>query len=209
MTAIYHITHLDNLAGIVTQSALLADTAIRQQALSPRSIAYGHIKTRRGRTAVPLPPGGCVSDYVPFYFCPRSPMLYAIRGGQVEGYPGGQAQVLHLVADAEAIEAAGHACLHTDGNAASQPLRFHAGTANLATALAWDVINSTSWGNTLEDNDRKRRKQAEFLVWQRVPWHAIVAIGVIDEAIAGQVRQSITGAAHLPIVAVHRDWYYP
>ncbi|HEU4663732.1 MAG TPA: DUF4433 domain-containing protein [Dokdonella sp.] len=209
MTAIYHITHLDNLPGIIAQGGLLADTAIRQRALAPRSIAYRHIKDRRNRTPVPIAPGGCVSDYVPFYFCPRSPMLYAIQSGQVEGYPGGQTHVLHLLADAEAIEADGHACLHTDGNAASQPLTFHEGTGTLASTLSWDVIRSTSWGNTAEDNDRKRRKQAEFLVWQRVPWHAIVAIGVIDEATAQRARDAIAGAAHRPVVTVHRDWYYP
>jgi hypothetical protein len=209
MTAIYHITHLDNLPGIIAGDGLLADSAIRQQALAPRSIAHGHIKERRARTRVPLAPGGCVGDYVPFYFCPRSPMLYAIQRGQVAGYPDGQTHVLHLVAEAEAIEATGHACLHTDGNAASQPLTFRVGTTDLASTLAWDVIRSTSWGNTPDDNDRKRRKQAEFLVWQRVPWHAIVAIGVIDEAAARRTRDALTGAAHQPVVAVHRDWYYP
>jgi hypothetical protein len=209
MTAIYHITHLDNLRGILERGGLLSDTAIREQGLAPRSIAYAHIKARRNRVTVPLGPGGCVSDYVPFYFCPRSPMLFAVGSGKIEGYPGGQSQVLHLVADAEAIEAQGHACLHTDGNAASQPLAFCAGTATLATALSWDVIRGTSWGNTPDDNDRKRRKQAEFLVWQRVPWHAIVAIGVIDEATARMTREAIAGATHRPAVTVHRDWYYP
>lgn len=209
MTAIYHITHLDNLPGIVAQDALLADTSIRTRALNPRSIAYGHIKERRSRTRVTIGPRGTVSDYVPFYFCPRSPMLYAIRQGQVEGYPGGQAQVLHLVADAESIEASGAHCVHTDGNAASQPLRFYPGTSGLASALSWDVINSANWANTIDDNDRKRRKQAEFLVWQSVPWHTIVQIGVIDETMAVHARRLIAGAAHQPDILVRRNWYYP
>ena len=44
-----------------------------------------------------------LSDYVPFYFAPRSPMLYAIHKGKVEGYTGGQGEVLHLVSSAESV----------------------------------------------------------------------------------------------------------
>ena len=35
---------------------------------------------------VPIGPGGAVSDYVLFYFAPRSPMMYAIHRGNVPTY---------------------------------------------------------------------------------------------------------------------------
>ena len=111
MTAIYHITHLNNLALILGCGELLSDTLIQQVAVKPTNIAHGQIKERRQRTVVTIPPGGVVTDYVPFYFCPRSPMLYAVHGGFVAGYPGGQGQVLHLVADAETIAAQNAICI--------------------------------------------------------------------------------------------------
>lgn len=209
MTAIYHITHIDNLPAILALGELLSDTMIRTLGLQAQCIAHGHIKQRRQQTPVSMAPGGMVSDYVPFYFCPRSPMLYAIHGGSVEGYPGGQGRVLHLVADAEAVEASGAQCVHTDGNAASQPRRFFAGTSQLETALSWDVIRSNSWGNTADDNDRKRRKQAEFLVWQHVPWSAVSRIGVIDDTIGREVAALLAGSAHRPQIETQRTWYYP
>lgn len=207
MTAIYHITHLDNLPGLVARGELLADTQIQLAGLAPTSIAHGNIKQRRSQTAVTTGNLGFVADYVPFYFCPRSPMLYSIHRGQVAGYPGGQAGVLHLVLSAEAVVGAGVACCHTDGHAAMQPLTFYPGVSGL-TALDWPVIGHTSWHNTSDDNDRKRRKQAEFLAWQRVPWHLVSHIGVIDAIMAARVAASLAGAAHLPIIEVHRDWYY-
>lgn len=207
MTAIYHITHIDNLPGLIGRGELLADTLIRQTGLSPRNIAYGNIKLRRSTTAVSIPPRGVVSDYVPFYFCARSPMLYAVHGGQVEGYAGGQRSVAHLVADAELMVESGALCVHTDGHAAMQPITFHPGCSGF-DRLDWTLINGWSWKNTPEDGDRKRRKQAEFLVWQRLPWTAISQIGVIDATIAEQVSVLMASAAHRPNVVVQPQWYY-
>ncbi len=55
----------------------------------------------------PFGPSGTLDDHVPFYFAPRSPMLYSIHGGYVEGYVVGQRSVIHLVSSAEAVSAAG------------------------------------------------------------------------------------------------------
>ncbi|MCC6561014.1 MAG: DUF4433 domain-containing protein [Xanthomonadales bacterium] len=207
MTAIYHITHIDNLSALVGRGALLSDTRIREQGLTPQNIAYGNIKARRAATAVTLPPRGVISDYVPFYFCPRSPMLYAVHRDQVPGYEGGQTNVVHLVADAERLVAAGLNCLHTEGHAAVQPIAFHRGCEGFPL-LDWPLIRSASWANTVEDGDRKRRKQAEFLVHGSVPWTAISQIGVIDATIASQVSTLLASAAHCPDVVVQPQWYY-
>jgi hypothetical protein len=43
------------------------------------------IKSRRARIEVRCRPGGKVCDYVPFYFAPRSPMLFSIQCGNVPG----------------------------------------------------------------------------------------------------------------------------
>ena len=41
-------------------------------------IGMRHIKERRARKIVPIVPGETLADFVPFYFAPRSPMLYAM-----------------------------------------------------------------------------------------------------------------------------------
>lgn len=206
MTAVYHITHIGNLRGIVGSGRLLADSGIRAAGLAPTNIAHGHIKDRRARSVVSIPPHGVVADYVPFYFCPRSPMLYVVHRGGIQGYPGGQAKVLHLVADAEELTQ-GLQCVHTDGNAATLPLRMFPGTSGF-DQLSWDIIHSHSWGDAANDNDRKRRKQAEFLAWREVPWTAVRLIGAHDGAVADEVRAILEGSAHRPTVEVQPDWYY-
>jgi len=207
MTPVYHITHLDNLPRILAAGALWCDRRVRDAQVEIRGIAYGHIKTRREGIVVPMGPGGTLADYVPFYFCPRAPMLYAIYRDQVPGIEGGQSRIAHLELDAEALIAAGLPCFHTDGNAASQPRRFHASADGLL-GLSWDVIRSTSWRDTPDDNDRKRRKQAEFLVHDRVDWSFVVRIGVMDAAAAAAARDMLAKQAHRPVVDIRRDWFY-
>ncbi|MDI1258130.1 DarT ssDNA thymidine ADP-ribosyltransferase family protein [Aquabacterium sp.] len=55
----------------------------------------------------------------------------------------------------------------------------------------------TIWHDTPEDNDRKRRKQAEFLVWQGLDWDLLDGIGVIN---AG-MRQRVQGITRVTLSA--------
>ena len=76
-TPIFHITHVENLASIIREGGLRCDREAAERGLAEVGIAHQHIKDRRAGRRVPLPPGGTLDDYVPFYFAPRSPMLYS------------------------------------------------------------------------------------------------------------------------------------
>jgi hypothetical protein len=83
---IYHITHIDNLKSILSAGRLLAYNAMSAAKTQYPNIAYENIQDRRATTYVPCGRGGVLHDYVPFYFAPRSPMLYTINRGNVEKY---------------------------------------------------------------------------------------------------------------------------
>jgi len=70
---IMHFTHVDNLPGILAAGCLLADSLVDHSSELQVEAADLDIKAVRRRTRVPLAPHGCVADYVPFYFAPRSP----------------------------------------------------------------------------------------------------------------------------------------
>lgn len=77
---IYHITHVDNLPGIIADGGLVSDAEIIARGGSAMVIGMSEIKRRRvERLPVPCHSGTKVGDYVPFYFCPRSIMLYVIH----------------------------------------------------------------------------------------------------------------------------------
>lgn len=84
MPAIYHVTHGKNLELIIAAGELRASATAETLV----DIADAKIKGGRETRMVTCGPGGCVGDYVPFYFAPRSPMLFRIQAGGVEGVDG-------------------------------------------------------------------------------------------------------------------------
>jgi hypothetical protein len=75
---IYHIVHVDRLASIVADGCLWSDAEVVKRGHPGTTIGMGGIKTRRLGLPVDCHPGDHVGDFVPFYFCPRSIMLYVI-----------------------------------------------------------------------------------------------------------------------------------
>ncbi len=165
MTYIYHITSISNLPSILNAGCLYCDRIVMERNLAHVGIAYQHIKDRRSRKKVPCSPGGAVADYVPFYFAPRSPMLYVIHKGGVEGYQDGQTPILHLVSSVEAVQEAGIPFVFTDGHADMAISRFYTDLRDL-NKVEWIIMKDVYWNDSFEDGDRKRRRQAEFLVHQ-------------------------------------------
>ena len=156
---------------------------------------------------VPVGQGGTLGDYVPLYFAPRSPMLYSISRGNVETYQGGQEPIVHLVASAEAIVGRGIPYVFTDGHADVALTRFYDNLAQLAQ-VDWPLMRAQYWKDTIDDPDRKRRRQAEMLVHCFLPWDLIMAIGVQKPSTENLVLEAIGDASHQPPVSVRRDWYY-
>ena len=206
-THIYHITHIDNLPKIIAAGGLWSDARVRQQQASGVVIGYDHIKQVRLEKAVPCHPGTNVGDYVPFYFCPRSTMLYVINRGNNElSFKGGQTPIIHLVST---IEYAGHELrtqrmAFTDGNARTSFTGFFSDFSLLETEVDWKAVNATDW----RDPTVKERKQAEFLVHDSFPWAGIVGIGVMNAEVEQRVHKLLADADYKPSVKILPAWYY-
>ncbi len=74
--------------------------------------------------------------------------------------------------------------------------------------IDWPLMGAKYWNDTQDDGDRKRRRQAEFLVHRQMPWALISGIGVMDEVTRAAVERVLRDAAHRPPVAVRSGWYY-
>lgn len=76
---IYHITEISNLPSII-HNGLVSDALLAN--VPHAVIGYSNIKERRmTEYRVPCCGNRFVGEFVPFYYCPRSPMLYTINNG--------------------------------------------------------------------------------------------------------------------------------
>jgi hypothetical protein len=202
-TPLFHITDVENLAGIVA-GGLLSDKNLIAQGGPTIGIGYDHIKQRRlTQTRVPCSNNRFVGEFVPFYFCPRSVMLFVVNKGSTGRPPGCQRTILHLVTSVSRAIGTGSEWAYSDGNAGAAYPTFFNNEHELDARLNWDAINEkANWSSV------RTEKQAEFLVADTYPWDAILAVGCFDENIAQKVTDLLSDVPNAPKVLVRRDWYY-
>ncbi len=205
---IYHIVHVDNLASIVADGCLWSDSVMVQRR-GGTVIGMGSIKQRRLGLPVSCHPGTKVGEYVPFYFCSRSIMLFVIYCANHPelAYRGGQQPIVHLEADLHQVvqwaEAKGQRWAFSLSNAGAVYTQFRAELDRLSD-INWEAVAATDF----RPADIKEAKQAEFLVQQSFPWHLVERIGVHSQGIVSKVSDAMQGAAHRPRIEIKRDWYY-
>ncbi len=205
---LYHIVHVDRLPSIVGDGFLWCDAEVHRRRSPGTRIGMSTIKQRRlNELRLTSRPDLYVGQCVPFYFCPRSVMLYLLhrRNHPDLGYHGGQAPIVHLVADLnEAVrwaESEGLRWAFTLSNAGSCYFEDRCDLARLHE-IDWLAVQARDWQTC------KEGKQAEFLVEHRVPWHLVQYIGVYSQRHLQQVEATVNAGTHRPVVEVRRDWYY-
>ncbi len=215
---LFHITAISNLESIVRDRGLLAKNEVAKQGKPYQNIAYQSIQATRASKVVSVAPGGLIHDYVPFYFAPRSPMLFTLKNGNVPGFAAGQADIVHLESTVDRLSATGRPYVFYDRNAS---LRYSKPYNNLAdlNQIAWDLLTEhpqmdgycAYWQSRHDPPryaDRMELRQAEFLVHSKVPLTAITRIGVATAEKRHQVAAHLAAlGAQLPVEAIPA-WYF-
>lgn len=205
---LYHIVHVDRLPSIVADGGLWCDAEILRRAPSGTTIGMNAIKQRRlNELTLTSYPDLYVGDCVPFYFCPRSIMLYLIYQANHPElvYRDGQGPILHLECDLHATVAwagqQGCRWAFTLSNAGAYYFEDRADLAQL-NEIDWEAVQAKYWQSS------KEGKQAEFLVENRFPWHLVERIGVHSRAVYQQAVNALPPGGHRPTVEIKFDWYY-
>jgi ssDNA thymidine ADP-ribosyltransferase, DarT len=172
-------------------------------------IGMDSIKSRRLALPVTRHPGTNVGDSVPFYFCPRSIMLYVIHcaNNLQLAYKRGQNPIIHLEADLKTVvnqvEDNERLWAFSLSNAGAYYTQFHSGLDRLGE-INWDAVIATGFWSA----DIKEGKQAEFLVNPSFPWHLIERIGVHSQEMVSRVSQAMKTSDHRPRIEIMRNWYF-
>ncbi|MCY4652602.1 MAG: DUF4433 domain-containing protein [Dehalococcoidia bacterium] len=206
---IYHIVHVDRLDSIIADGYLWCDAETGRRPTSGTTIGMDSIKSRRlNQLTLGSHPDLYVGDCVPFYFCPRSVMLYVLhRGNNSElRYRGGQDPIIHLEADLRETVAWAddndRRWAFTSSNAGSWYFEDYNDLSQLRE-IDWDAVKSRYWSGEYQEY-----KQAEFLVEESFPWELVSRIGVHSRKMYARVTNAIRTTVHRPEVRIMRRWYY-
>lgn len=176
---------------------------------SGTTIGVSKIKARRLDLELDSYPGLHVGDCVPFYFCPRSVMLYLLhRSDHVDlAYRGGQEPIVHLEADLNEVvrwaKENRKRWVFTLSNAGSRHFEDRASLDHLHE-INWNAVAKQDW----RDPSVREGKQAEFLIEHAFPWFLVRRIGVQCQPIFNAVNEALKGAATKPRIEIVAKWYY-
>ena len=209
---LYHIVHVDRLRTIVADAHLWCDREVSLRtsrgAKAGTAIGMSSIKHRRlNELKLTSHAELFVGDCVPFYFCPRSVMLYLIHQANhpALSYRGGQEPIIHLEADLHAVVSwAQHKGLRwafTLSNAGAYYFEDRCDLSQLGE-INWPAVEARDW------QALKEGKQAEFLLEHAFPWQLVERIGVKSTRVCRAVMRALPPLEHRPPVEVQRMWYY-
>src|SRR2546428_9883422 len=156
---IFRITHIRNVPWILDHGLHCQNSMVRD----PDFVEIGirELIAQRARQVVRIPPGGVLSDYIPFYFTPRSVMLLKIvtGHGSVQWVPG--RDIVMFVASLRALAERGARFLITDRHASLATAQVTSDAEEGLRRIDWPILQASDFRHGDDDPGRHERYQAE------------------------------------------------
>ena len=202
---IWRIVHRDNLPWILDNGLHCGNSAVK----APGWVNIGNpeLIDKRAHHPVPLPPGGWLNDYVPFYFTPFSPMLRNIHTGWggIQRRP--NEEIVILVSSLHKVAKLGLPFLFTDSHAYYQWADYYSDLADL-DKIDWELLQRRDFKRDPEDPAKFERYQAEALIHQHLPVSGLRGIVCYTDGMKQRIEQGLRiRGLNLPVYARTR-WYF-
>jgi ssDNA thymidine ADP-ribosyltransferase, DarT len=181
---IWRIVHINNLGSIFKHGFLSRNSS----ALIGKYTEIGNQALIQKRTSreVPIAPGGTLSDYVPFYFTPFSPMLYNIKTG-VGVVKQEMDDIVIFATSLHKLKEMKVPFVFTDRHAYLLTAQFFREVKDVEK-IDWLPLQQR---NFKKDNpDRFEKYQAEALVYQQVPFEALTGVVCYSDNTRTKVEQA-------------------
>ena len=205
---VFRMVHFDNLEYIL-EAGMCCKNHMKS---NPDYITIGHpqlIIDRNEYSVKIIPPGGKLGEYVPFYFAGHSPMLLKIKTGYgVKQIP--QENIVFVACRIRDILKNCDEWCFTDGNAKKSITKFFNNLTDF-DKLDFEAINAQYWYSTMEDMDKERKKQAEFLVKNMVP-STCISLLIVKNQQRKEDAEKIKSNSNLDIkikIDSNNKLYYP
>lgn len=197
---IFRIIHIDNMKSVLEngcQSRTLAAAG------SYNEIGNADLIQRRVTREVPCDPNGTLSDYVPFYFTPYSPMLYNIKTGY--GVPQQKmSDIVILISSLHRLISENVPFVFTDRHAYLKTAQF----SNNLEDLNWIIWSALQQRNFKKDDIQKFEKyQAEALVHNIMPIKSLLGIVCYDDQKKELLEQMARESSVRVDIKTMPNWY--
>jgi hypothetical protein len=176
---LFRMTHIENIPHILQYGI----THVQSLQANKSYTAIGDDSLISNRNEFILPNGKKLGEYVPFYFGTRMPMLYVIQKGLNKVKITPAEHIVYCISSVEQMLRHGIDFVFTNGHAIEKFSSFYDASdiEKIESLIDKEAISSMYWkdGNDL---DKKRRKQAEFLVSEDISKEVILGFAVYNEA---------------------------
>jgi hypothetical protein len=189
---IFHLTHLKNLAGILSSGQILSDAAGARPVVDIS--ATDNRLLRREMSAG----SATVAAYVPFLLAADAAMWEGLRSGDANFRLSEESQhipVSEFVILVGSVRGAGADALITDGDAADPATRFSSPA----------MLGGRMPRRDFEEEDSLR--YAEFLVPNAFPFSSVTLVGVANDKVRARVRELIGVHGFTQKVSVYPPWF--
>lgn len=202
---IFRITHIDNVVWVLDNGLSAQSSAT----LDPnfRSIGSKELIVKRQRREVLVPPGGMLSDYVPFYFTPASIMLYNIYTGYGDVQRVPNEDIVIFVSSLHRMKDLGLKFVFTDRHAYLSTAEYFNELTDL-DRIDWSILQARDFKHDSEDPGKKERYQAEALIHRHLPVSALSGIVCFNEDAEARLLPELQLRRLSLKLVVKPDWYF-
>jgi hypothetical protein len=202
---IFRITHISNLPWILENGLHCRNSSTND----PDFVTIGNkeIIGKRHMRTVAIQPHGTLSDYVPFYFTPKSMMAFNIKTGYNGVTKRSNKEIIIMVSNLARLENMGLKFVFTNKHAVNIDTKFYTYTNNLGV-IDWGILRSCDFSRDNDDLDKTSRYQAEALVHNHVPIDALDGIACYDVEQKEHIESVAAKKGRKIKVAVMGSWYF-
>lgn len=203
---IFRIVHVANVAWILEHGGMFSRNSPEQD---PNCINIGNTELidKRSRRMVPVPPGGTLSDYVPFYFTPFSMMMLNVKTGYGGITKRDNKDIIIFVSSIHKLREHGLPFIFTNQHAYPIDTGYYSDIADLKN-IDWPLLQNRDFKTDDDDPGKQLRYQAEALVHDHVPLKALLGIVCYNDEAKQRIEALLQAHGQNISVKALPNWYF-
>lgn len=194
--------HIENIPHVL-KHGITHSTSINS---NPQYKPIGDSSIIKTRNKFTLKNGRALGDYIPFYFGVRTPMLYVIQKGYKMVASTPAEDIVYCISSVQKIIDLELDFVFTNGHAVDGFSSQYTNTdiGDIGSILDMNAIQAKYW-NDEKDLDKKRRKEAEFLVLGDIAIGGILGYSTYNENAKNKI---INWGLNKDSIAIRPDFYF-